>query len=198
MSGKANIKNKIAKVINNVIAYKSENPDSATYTAIAHSLIAYSDNDLTILNSVLNLYNQKEKASEAANQLVDLYYSTLVNNKPLFENIDEQYIKSNATADYKTDWISFKNQINSLFNAQAWDIFELNKTKDFERAIKWSEVSNIIEKENPYSLDTLGQLYFAVGRKSEAIMIQTKAVALAKEMKISSEEFENALNNMKK
>lgn len=193
-----NIKNKIAKVINNVIAYKSENPDSATYTAIAHSLIAYSDNDLTILNSVLNLYNQKEKASEAANQLVDLYYSTLVNNKPLFENIDEQYIKSNATADYKTDWISFKNQINSLFNAQAWDIFELNKTKDFERAIKWSELSNIIEKENPYSLDTLGQLYFAVGRKKEAIAIQTKAVEIAKAMEISPEEFENALNNMKK
>lgn len=195
---KDNIKNKIAKVINNIIASKSENPDTAIYTTIAHSLIAYSDNDLTILNGVINLYNQKDKASEAANQLVDLYYSTLVNNQPLFENIDAQYIKSNATADYNTDWISFKNQINSLFNAQAWDIFELNKTQDFERAIKWSELSNIIEKENPYSLDTLGQLYFAVGRKKEAIAIQTKAVEIAKAMEISPEEFENALNNMKK
>ena len=85
-----------------------------------------------------------------------------------------------------------------MFNAQAWDIFDLKKTKDYERAIKWSELSNLVEKENPYSLDTLGQLYFAVGRKSEAIAIQTKAVTIAKAMNISSEEFENALNEMKK
>ncbi len=96
------------------------------------------------------------------------------------------------------DWSGYKNQINALLNQQAWDIFELKKTENFERAIKWSELSNIVEKDNAYSLDTLGQLYFAVGRKSEAIVIQTKAVALAKDLGISHEEFEKALNNMKK
>ena len=192
------IKNKIATIINEIISSKSENPDAATYNKIAHNLIAYSGNDLNILNSAINAYNRKEQGSEEANKLVDLYYNILVNDKPLFENIDSQYIKSNTSIDYKTDWISFKSQINSLLNAQAWDVFELQKTNDFERAIKWSELSNIVEKENPYSLDTLGQLYFAVGRKTEAIAIQTKAVAIAKTMNISHEEFENALNNMKK
>ena len=96
------------------------------------------------------------------------------------------------------DWGVFKNQINALFNEQAWNIFELKKTEDFERAIKWSELSNIVEKNNAYSLDTLGQLYYAVGRKQEAIAIQTKAVTVAKELGINSEEFEEALKNMKK
>ena len=96
------------------------------------------------------------------------------------------------------DWAGFKNRINSMLNAQAWDIFELNKTKDFERAIKWSELSNIVDKNNPYSLDTLAQLYFAVGRKSEAIAIQTKAVAIAKAMKINYEEFENCFKQHEK
>ena len=192
------IKNKIAKIINDIITYKTENSETATYNAISYNLIAYSGNDLNILKSVINLYNQKEQGSEEANKLVDLYYTTLVNNKPLFENIDSQYVKSNNSIEYKTDWISFKSQINSLLNAQAWDIFELKKTQDFERAIKWSELSNSIEKENPYSLDTLGQLYFAVGRKTEAIAIQTKAVEIAKQAGMNAEEFEFALNNMKK
>ena len=129
---------------------------------------------------------------------MDLYYNTLVNDKPIFENIDTQFNNQSADFDYTMDWAGFKNQINALFNEQAWNIFELKKTEDFERAIKWSELSNIVEKNNAYSLDTLGQLYYAVGRKQEAIAIQTKAVTVAKELGINSEEFEEALKNMKK
>jgi tetratricopeptide (TPR) repeat protein len=151
-----------------------------------------------MIQSAIFSLNAKEQGSEEANKLVDSFYTTLVNDKPVFENIDTQFNNLSSEIDYTMDWASFKSRINSMLNAQAWDIFELKKTKDYERAIKWSELSNIIEKENPYSLDTLGQLYFAVGRKTEAIAIQTKAVAIAKEMKISPEEFENALNEMKK
>lgn len=191
------IKNKIAKIINEIRSNKSNNPDTATYDAIAYNLIAYSGYDLSILSSVIYSYNAKEQGSEEANKLVDLYYNILVNDKPLFENLDAQYSKSNTSMDDRTDWISFKNQLNSMLNAQAWDIFELNKSKDFERAIKWSELSNKIEKNNPYSLDTLAQLYYVVGKKAEAIQVQTQAVAAAKAKGIDSEEYEVSLKKMK-
>jgi hypothetical protein len=192
-------KAKIAIVLNGLLSQKeANNPDIKAYNAIATSLISYSGNNFGIIQNEINNFNAKEKGSEDANKLVDLYYNILVNDKPVFENLDTQFNNLSTEVDYTMDWAGYKNRVNSMLNEQAWDIFELGKTKDFERAIKWSELSNIVEKDNPYSLDTLGQLYFAVGRKSEAIVIQTKAVALAKTMGISHEEFEEALNNMKK
>lgn len=192
-------KTKIAKILTPVISNKeADNSDIDAYNAIASKLVSFSGNDFYIIQSAIYNLNKKEPGSEEANQLVDLYYTTLVNDQPIFENLDRQFTTKSTGWDFETDWTGYKNRINTMFNEQAWDIFEQGKTKDYERAIKWSELSNSIIKDNPYSLDTLGQLYFAVGRKSEAIVIQTKAVALAKEMKISAEEFENALNNMKK
>jgi len=194
-----NHKIKIATILSNIVSEKQPtNPDIETYNAIAYKLISFSGNNFNMIQSAIFNLNAKEQGSEEANKLVDMFYETLVNDKPLFENIDAQFSKLSTEIEYTMDWAGFKNRINSMLNTQAWDIFELNKTKDFERAIKWSELSNIVEKENPYSLDTLGQLYFAVGRKTEAIAIQTKAVTIAKAMNISPEEFENALNNMKK
>lgn len=192
-------KSKIALVLSQIISDKQVNdPDIETYNAIANQLIAYSGNNIHIIQSAIYNFNKKEQGSESANKLVDLFYTTLVNDKPVFENLDSQFNNLSTEIDYTMDWAGYKNRVNSLLNQQAWDIFEKNQTKDFERAIKWSELSNIVDKNNAYSLDTLGQLYFAVGRKSEAIVIQTKAVALAKELGISHEEFEKALNNMKK
>ncbi|OGS82042.1 MAG: hypothetical protein A3G95_03940 [Flavobacteria bacterium RIFCSPLOWO2_12_FULL_31_7] len=190
-------KTKIAVFLNGFLTQKeTNNPDITTYNAIANSLIAYSENNFSIIQAAINNYGEQD--SEEGNKLVDLYYNTLVNDKPIFENIDTQFNNQSADFDYTMDWAGFKNQINALFNEQAWNIFELKKTEDFERAIKWSELSNIVEKNNAYSLDTLGQLYYAVGRKQEAIAIQTKAVTVAKELGINSEEFEEALKNMKK
>lgn len=190
---------KIASILSSIISEKQpSNPDIEVYNTIAKNLVSYSGNNFNIIQSAVYTLNAKEQGSEEANTLIDIYYSTLVNDKPIFENMDSEFTTFSTQMDYTMDWAGYKNRINSMLNAQAWDIFELNKTKDFERAIKWSELSNIVDKENPYSLDTLGQLYFAVGRKSEAIVIQTKAVALAKAMKINHEEFEIALNNMKK
>jgi len=190
---------KIASILSSIISEKEpSNPDIEVYNTIAKNLVSYSGNNFNIIQSAVYSLNAKEQGSEEANTLIDIYYSTLVNDKPVFENMDSEFTTFSMQMDYTMDWASYKNRINSMLNAQAWDIFELNKTKDFERAIKWSELSNIVDKENPYSLDTLGQLYFAVGRKSEAIVIQTKAVAHAKAMKINHEEFEIALNNMKK
>ena len=192
-------KTKIATILSNIISEKQPtNLDIDAYHTIAYKLISFSGNNFNMIQSAIFSLNAKEQGSEEANKLVDSFYTTLVNDKPVFENIDTQFNNLSSEIDYTMDWASFKSRINSMLNAQAWNIFELKKTKDYERAIKWSELSNIIEKENPYSLDTLGQLYFAVGRKTEAIAIQTKAVAIAKEMKISPEEFENALNEMKK
>lgn len=190
---------KIASILSSIISEKQpSNPDIEVYNTIAKNLVSYSGNNFNIIQSAVYTLNAKEQGSEEANTLIDIYYSTLVNDKPIFENMDSEFTTFSTQMDYTMDWAGYKNRINSMLNAQAWDIFELNKTKDFERAIKWSELSNIVDKENPYSLDTLGQLYFAVGRKSEAIVIQTKAVTLAKAMKINHEEFEIALNNMKK
>jgi hypothetical protein len=43
-------------------------------------------------------------------------------------------------------------------------------------AIKWSEYSLVISKNNPYYLDTLAQLYYKDGQKDKAVATQTLAV----------------------
>ena len=107
------------------------------------------------------------------------------------------------------DWSGFKNSYSNASNQAAWFVVEKSTNPEsIKKAIKWSESSLRIEKNNPYYLDTLAQLYYKNGEKQKAITTQEQALKYAKESNLdretiyeSSTTFENmknVLENMKK
>ena len=67
-----------------------------------------------------------------------------------------------------------------------------------KKAIKWSESSLRIEKNNAYYLDTLAQLYYKNGEKQKAISTQEQALKQASEIdETTKQDMQNVLEKMK-
>ncbi|WP_223707436.1 CDC27 family protein [Flavobacterium potami] len=103
--------------------------------------------------------------------------STLAGGSPI-EKLDAIFSTLDSSSSYSYDgWNSFKEYHSSTSNSAAWTVVEnpmnANYLKD---AIKWSEYSLVVTKNNPYYLDTLAQLYYKDGQKQKAIETQTLAV----------------------
>lgn len=103
--------------------------------------------------------------------------STLAGGSPI-EKLDAIFTTLDSSSSYSYDgWNSFKDYHSSTSNSAAWTVvtnpMNLNYLKD---AIKWSEYSLAVTKNNPYYLDTLAQLYYKDGQKDKAIETQTLAV----------------------
>lgn len=103
--------------------------------------------------------------------------STLSGGSPI-EKLDTIFSTLDSSSSYSYDgWNSFKDYHSSTANSAAWTVVEnpmnANYLKD---AIKWSEYSLAVTKNNPYYLDTLAQLYYKDGQKEKAIATQTLAV----------------------
>ena len=64
-----------------------------------------------------------------------------------------------------------------MSNNAAWFIVENGKNnQSIKTAIKWSELSLKIEKNNHYYLHTLAQLYYKNGEKQKAIATEQLAI----------------------
>ena len=78
---------------------------------------------------------------------------------------------------YPESWTDFKNYFSNLSNEVAWYVVTKSRNPEsIRKAIKWSESSLVIEKDNPYYLDTLAQLYYKNGEKERAIATQEQAL----------------------
>lgn len=87
------------------------------------------------------------------------------------------YSDLNTSSDYYNAWSSFKDYHSNLCNNAAWNVVLKPQNSSFIKdAIKWSEYSLAVTKNNPYYLDTLAQLYYKDGQKEKAIATQTLAV----------------------
>lgn len=97
------------------------------------------------------------------------------------------------------DWTSFKNSYSNASNQVAWFVVEKSTNPEsIKKAIKWSESSLRIEKNNSYYLDTLAQLYYKNGEKQKAISTQELALKNAKNVgENTRQEMENVLEKMK-
>ncbi len=103
--------------------------------------------------------------------------STLAGGSPI-EKLDAIFATLDSSSSYSYDgWSSFKDYHSSTANSAAWTVVENPANANFLKdAIKWSEYSLVVTKNNPYYLDTLAQLYYKDGQKPKAIETQTLAV----------------------
>ncbi|MFB9078538.1 hypothetical protein ACFFLS_15440 [Flavobacterium procerum] len=94
------------------------------------------------------------------------------------ERLDALFTNLDSSSSYSYDgWNSFKDYNSSLCNTAAWSVVLKPQNSVFlKSAIKWSEYSLVVTKNNPYYLDTLAQLYFKDGQKEKALETQTLAV----------------------
>jgi hypothetical protein len=115
------------------------------------------------------------------------------------EILDDLYTSQNKIDYSYNDWASFKNSFSNLSNDAAW--FVVQKGKDsgsIKKAIQWSESSLRIEKNNPYYLDTLAQLYYKNGEKQKAITTQEQALKFSEIMEEESKaDLQTVLEKMK-
>lgn len=102
----------------------------------------------------------------------------LVNKENLIQNLDKIYdngFDANSLYFYY-GWKDFKNDIANLCNEISWAVVYPGEQSYITKAINWSECSLILNKNNPFYLDTLAQLYYKDGQKDKAIATQTLAV----------------------
>ncbi|MNS39021.1 hypothetical protein D3C72_712890 [compost metagenome] len=108
----------------------------------------------------------------------NMYFdSTLAGPSPI-EKLDAIFGGLDSSSSYSYDgWSSFKLYHSDICNNAAWTVVLKPQNSNFiKEAIKWSEYSLIVTKNNPYYLDTLAQLYYKDGQKDKAIATQTLAV----------------------
>ncbi|WPO80560.1 hypothetical protein [Flavobacterium sp. KACC 22761] len=99
--------------------------------------------------------------------------SNLTASSPI-EKLDAMFSALDSSYD---GWNSFKDYHSNLCNNAAWSVVLQSQNANFlKEAIKWSEYSLVITKNNPYYLDTLAQLYYKDGQKQKAIETQALAV----------------------
>lgn len=72
----------------------------------------------------------------------------------------------------------------------AWLVFiKCNELNILNKAIKWADLAINLEGEMPAYLDTKANLLYKIGRINEAIVLEEKAIAIAKEQKTYNDEF---------
>ncbi|WP_281634712.1 hypothetical protein [Flavobacterium luteolum] len=103
--------------------------------------------------------------------------ATLAGTSPI-EKLDAIFSGLDSSSSYSYDgWNSFKEYHSDISNNAAWAVVTNPQNSNFIKdAIKWSEYSLVLTKNNPYYLDTLAQLYYKDGQKDKAIATQTLAV----------------------
>ncbi|MET3027245.1 hypothetical protein ABXT06_11235 [Flavobacterium sp. UW10123] len=119
--------------------------------------------------------------------------NTLAGPSPI-EKLDAIFGGLDSSSSYSYDgWNSFKLYHSDVCNNAAWTVVLKPQNSNFlKEAIKWSEYSLVISKNNPYYLDTLAQLYYKDGQTQKAIETQVLAVKY-----ITSDVDEETANQMK-
>jgi hypothetical protein len=133
----------------------------------------------------------------------DAFLSNIKNkNTSIIETLDEYLteMRNGSSLHQYAEWHGFKFEFANLANSIAWDVVEhSNNPQLIQKALEWSQLSNKIEKNNYYCLDTLAQLYYKNGQKELAISTEIEAIALARknEDEENAVQFEEVLQKMK-
>lgn len=129
----------------------------------------------------------------------DLFFNKLFANGNEIEVLNDLFSDEKNSKYGYSDWISFKANYTQMSNQGAWFVVEKsNNPESIKKAIKWSESSLRIDKNSPYYLDTLAQLYYKNGEKQKAIFTQEKAVKNANEIdETTRQEMEIVLEKIK-
>lgn len=149
----------------------------------------------TILEGLArNANGEKEYVTE-----YDTFFNKLFSNGNEVVVLNDLYSAKLQNAYGYNDWTSFKGIYSYMSNQAAWFVVEKSTNPEsIRKAIKWSESSLRIDKNSPYYLDTLAQLYYKNGEKQKAISTQEQAVKNANEIDESTrDEMGDVLEKMK-
>ena len=177
---------------------KENGADKSHYDKILSyykKFLAASKNNPTLSKGYMNALKSQDLQIEYLEAYNNYFNSILPNNSNFIEQLDKAYVTKNS---YE-DWKSYKYNFANTANEASWYVVE--KAKDanaIKNAIKWSETSLTIEKENAYFLDTLAQLYYKNGQKEKAIQTQLKAIEKIDQIyeEETKEEMKNVLTKM--
>lgn len=153
--------------------------------------LAASKNNPTLSKGYMEALKSQDLQTDYLEAYNNYFNSILPNNSNFIEQLDKAYVAENS---YE-DWKSYKYNFANTANEASWYVVE--KVKDanaIKNAIKWSETSLAIEKENAYFLDTLAQLYYKNGQKERAI--QTQLIAIEKIDQVYESETKEQMKNV--
>lgn len=139
------------------------------------------------------------KESQFIEEYDAFYRKTFKGRQNEIEILDEMYSTPGKGYQTYNDWSSFKNSFSNASNEAAWFVVQKAKNPEsIKKAIQWSESSLRIEKNNPYYLDTLAQLYYKNGEKQKAIATQEQALKFSQDMGDETKaDLESVLEKMK-
>lgn len=178
--GRTENKNQIDKVLN--YFDKTTSITSDNIWVLKNKMIFLKENKLDV--QYLNTFNTYFK-------------SYIKDDSSIIEQLDKKY---NPDVDYS--WFEYKSTFANDLNTAAWYVVEKVKNTNLDilaNAIKWSEISLKIEKDNYYYLDTLAQLYYLNGQKDLGILTEQKAIdsAMLSSDSTLTEEYKAVLEKMK-
>ncbi|KFF06996.1 hypothetical protein [Flavobacterium reichenbachii] len=161
---------------------KTGSSNSNKIIATYKKLIAIGKGDFDCYKNYLAYLSQEaEKTSDYITYLREFntYFNTYLSDKGnAIVKLDEMFTALNSSSEYYYDgWSAFKEYHSNICNSAAWSVVEKPANSSFlKSAIEWSEYSLIVNKNNPYYLDTLAQLYYKDGQKQKGIETQALAV----------------------
>lgn len=92
---------------------------------------------------------------------------------------------------------STPDKFGQALNDVAWNFFELiAEAEGLENAASWSKRSVDICPDNHMYYDTYANLLYKLGRKEEALIIEDKALKLARQAKSDTATYEETINKM--
>ena len=112
---------------------------------------------------------------QIVNEIKAEFQTTEPNLEVVFEKLDTLFTEK--TNSMYESWSEFKTSYSNLSNDAAWFVVENSKNlESIKKAIKWSENSLLITKNNHYYLDTLARLYYMNGDRKKALTTQQLAI----------------------
>ncbi|MFD1603696.1 hypothetical protein ACFSJW_10725 [Flavobacterium artemisiae] len=185
VSGEIN-KDKVISIYKKIVASGNGNFDAYRNYFDYVSQIEDKDGSNTLFLKEFSSYfdNQLTSGKESPIEKLDAVFSTL---------------GTSSSYSYE-DWNSFKDYHSNLCNNAAWTVVLKPQHSNFIKdAIKWSEYSLVVTKNNPYYLDTLAQLYYKDGQKQKALETQALAVKYLNNTvdETTAEDIRNTLEKMK-
>lgn len=181
--------------------HKYENVDKEKITKILEynkKYLELSNYNLLSVQSYLNSLkeNNLDKTPDYVTTYSDYFNVITKENGNIFENLDHDFTSNPSDM----AWSYYKESFSSLANTIAWHVVENSTDVSLiQKAIKWSEASLKVQKDNVYYLDTLAQLYYKNGEKQKAISTEEKAVEMGAKTEgfEQLEEYKNVLEKMK-
>ncbi|MWB96701.1 hypothetical protein GON26_20245 [Flavobacterium sp. GA093] len=157
--------------------------DQKKVASVYKKLIANGNGTFNSYKSYLNYLKSVSATSEIDSDYLkefDPFFTQFLSleNGNAFEQLDKLLESMDAGSEgYHDSWISFKETCSYMCNESAWSVVVKPEHANFlKNAINWSEYSLVINKNNPYYLDTLAQLYYLDGQKEKAIKTQEQAL----------------------